>query len=541
MADRAPEPDDFGHSAVQTLARVGDPSPAREHSVFWSHWLGEIDGIDPVLGERSAGATGVCEPDPTDESCTHAFESVGLNPSDDGLQTAGRARIGCRVVLPPDGVPVRAGLVSTHGYGASLAAAERDETFRRVLGNGVAVLNIRVRGFRGSRLDTGDLQTPRAPGLGWITVGLDEPDPAPQSTMRWVYPQAVADVFQGCRVFRRWTAERAGRDVPLFLHGESFGGGLAVPAAAKLEGRGYERARVDRLVLALPTMGDWPWRLAHPADAGAGGEIRRLLERSPELDELIRTRLRLLDSVVMAGRIRRPVLCKLAERDEVVPAPTAAAVFNGLRVDPGLKWRFVVPHGHAETGLPNARRHAEFERCVADFLNPASEPVAAMRGWADRLHAAPEDSPAATGETASLFGAGDPGVDDLGKVISAAYERAGRTLDDLPYTDEYEQLWDELREPTNMGRRELFHKLHNMRKAGRLPRVGRAKSQPPKIDPAEEKALGELVVAAAGSLGQRDRLPYTESFDTLLESFNGQTGRAIGPHECWRLIAKLAK
>lgn len=541
MADRAPEPDDFGLSAVQTLARVGDPSPAREHSVFWTRWHGELDEIDPVLSERTPGATGIAEPDPSDETCTHAFESVGLIPGDGPGQTAGRARIGCRVVLPPEGTPIRAGLVSTHGYGASLPVAERDEVFRRVLETGVAVLNIRVRGFRGSRLDTGDLQTPRAPGLGWITTGLDEPDPAPQSTMRWVYPQAVADVFQGCRAFRRWTAERAGRDVPLFLHGESFGGGLAVPAAARLEGRGYERARVDRLVLALPTMGDWPWRLDHPAGTGSGGEIQRLLDRAPELGELIRTRLRLLDSVVMAGRIRRPVLCKLAERDEVVPAPTAAAVFNGLRVDPGLKWRFVVPHGHAETGLPNARRHAEFERCMAEFLNPASDPVAAMRAWAERLHASAEEAPAATGETAPLFGADDPGGDDLGRIISAAYERTGRTLDDLPYTDEYERLWNELKEPTRTDRRELFHKLHNMRKAGRLPRIGRAKSQPPKIDPAEEQTLSELVIAAAGSLGQRDRLPYTDAFDKLLESFNGQTGRSIGPHECWRLIAKLAK
>lgn len=522
------EPSDFGLDPVKTLARVGDPTPAREHSVFWSHWLAELEGDVPPIVERSIDAAGPGEVDPSDPTCTHAFVSLG------------GVRIGARLLMPPRGAPVLAGLVSTHGYAVSRPIEERDTLFEPIVARGVAVLNIRVRGYAGSRLDTGDLQTPTRPGLGWITRGLDTGDDSPASAMGWVYTQAIADVFQACRALRYRLADSG--DPPLFLHGESFGGGLALPAAAKLEGRGIDRSRIDRLVLALPTMGDWPWRHEHPVMIGSGAEIAELIKQRPEAAERIRTRLRLVDSVVHAARVRCPVLCKLAERDEIVPAPTAAAVFNALRVDPGQKWRFVVPHGHAETGITNARRHAEFERCMADFLDPARTPAAAMKPWADRLNT--RDTPAgAAGPTGSLFDPDAPDLNDdrAGALIARAYEQTGRTLDDLPYTDDYEQLWSQLAKPTNLGRRELLHTLHNMRKAGRLPKLGRSPAKPTRIEPDEEAMLITLVAAAVGSLGQRDRLPYTPEFDALAERFNAQTGRSLSAHDLWRLIAKLAK
>ncbi len=529
-----PPPEDFGFNAVRTLARIADPMPAREHSVFWGHWLNEMGDEAPALVERTPGATGAGEPDPSDETCTHAF--IGY---------AG-VRIGARLVLPPDEVPIRGGVVSTHGYAVSTPIAERDALFTPIAARGLAVLNIRVRGFAGSRLETGDWQTPTEAGLGWITRGLDNPDPSSEATMGWSYAQGVADVFQACRALRWWLADRGVGQGPMgasiFLHGESFGGGLAVPAAAKLEGRGVERAHIGRLVLALPTMGDWPWRHAHAVRAGSGAEIATLIERRPEVADLIRLRLRLFDSVVHASRIRCPVLCKLAERDEIVPAPTAAAIFNGLRVDPGMKWRFVVPCGHAEAGLANARRHLEFERCMGDFLDPARSPEASMRGWTDRLHVESESAPASAVEaTGSLFGSDAESPDAIETLIAERYARIGRTLDDLPYTKDYEELWSSLAKATNMGRRELFHKLHNMRKAGKMPRLGRASGSPPAIDGGEEALLASLVEAELGSLGQRDKLPYTGAFDAILERFCAQTGRELSPHDAWRLIAKLAK
>ena len=47
-------PDDFGMTPVRTLARIADPTPAREHSVFWSHWLGAI-GDDIQGGGAKCG------------------------------------------------------------------------------------------------------------------------------------------------------------------------------------------------------------------------------------------------------------------------------------------------------------------------------------------------------------------------------------------------------------------------------------------------------------------------------------------------------
>ena len=523
-------PNDFGMNTVRTLARVADPSPAREHSVFWAHWLEALESTVQSLVGRSTGATGAGEPDPSDDTCTHAIVSLG------------GVRIGARLVLPPEGTAIRGGVVSAHGYAVRTPIAERDRSFKSIAARGLAVLNIRVRGYAGSRLDCGDLQTPESNGLGWITRGLADPDPATDATMRWSYAGGVADVFQSCRALRWWLAEQGVETSSVFLHGESFGGGLAVPAAAKLDGRGHDRVRVGRLALALPTMGDWPWRHEHPIRGGSGAEIATLLERYPECADLIGMRLRLFDSVVHAARIRCPVLCKLATRDEIVPAPTAAAVFNAMRVDPGMKWRFVVPHGHAETGLENARRHLEFDRCMADFLDPVLDPARAMLGWADRLHIDPEasgGSPEAI--TASLFGDDAEVPDQLEMTVAKRYAQVGRTLDDLPYTDDYEQLWSSLAKSTNTDRRGLFHKLHTMRKAGKLPRLGRAEGAPPKIEPEEERWLARLVETELGSLGQRDRLPYTDTFDTIVERFGEETGRTLSPHDCWRLIAKLAK
>jgi len=57
---------------------------------------------------------------------------------------------------------------------------------------------------------------------------------------------------------------------------------------------------------------------------------------------------------------------------------------------------------------------------------------------------------------------------------------------------------------------------------------------------AEQLLIG-LVVEAAGSLGQRDRLPYTEAFDLLAGDFAGRTGLNLTRHDLWRLIARLAK
>jgi hypothetical protein len=268
-----------------------------------------------------------------------------------------------------------------------------------------------------------------------------------------------------------------------------------------------EYVSFERLAIGLPTFGDWSWRLADPARmaVGSGSQVLAMLRSlgSQAAEREAVQSLRVCDAAVHALRVRCPVLCKLALRDEVVPAPSASAVFNALGTDPGLKWRFVVPEGHADGGLAGARRHALFERCAEDFLDPALEPAEAMAPWegvlvsGDRPARGASERPI-TGEQAALFGAEPPSRDRADALLVGAYERAGRTLDDLPYTREWSDLFAEVRDSTRLREREVFHRLHNLRKAGKLPRLGRAASSPPRIEPLDGDA-GRGHAGAAGS------------------------------------------
>lgn len=147
-----------------------------------------------------------------------------------------------------------------------------------------------------------------------------------------------------------------------------------------------------------------------------------------------------------------------------------------------------------------------------------------------------------------LFGNPDPSR-HADQTIIGAYERVGRSLDDLPYSDAFEALFELVRaalpefnhQPPLDARRKLLQRLLNLRKASKLPRLGRAVSQPPAISREEEETLARLVADSLGTLGQRDQLPYTAAFDQLRERFAAATARDIKPHDLWRLIAKLAK
>jgi hypothetical protein len=144
----------------------------------------------------------------------------------------------------------------------------------------------------------------------------------------------------------------------------------------------------------------------------------------------------------------------------------------------------------------------------------------------------------------TLFGGGDlekPALAQEDQLLIDAYQQAGRTLDDLPYTSEFETLFAATGDPLGRDRRGLLHRLHNLRKAGKLPRMGRASEPAPKITPEDEALLAELVMAEVGTLGQRDQLPFDSRFDHLVQVFGQRTGRTMSQRDVWRLVAKLAK
>ncbi|MEX2218235.1 MAG: acetylxylan esterase [Phycisphaerales bacterium] len=368
------EPDDYGLSPAATLAHVGDPARSARHGAFWKAWAGAVfEGPSPRLMERTAGGR---DEDASDPTATHRFES------------ARHVRIGCALALPRG--RARAGVVALHGYGDVPSLGQAATDCSPLVERGAAVLAVRVRGYPGSRLDTPHLNaaSEERGGGAWITCGLEEPASERGIGCEWAFSYAVADVVNAARALLAMLGER-----PLFIHGESFGGALGVLAAAVLSDRagGTPASRVPlpeiaRLAVGVPGMGDWAWRLGAPGRAGIGSGdlVRRFMEDHPDRAEQVYQLLRLHDAAIHARRVRCPVLCKLALRDEVVPAPAGAAVFNALGTDPGQKWRHVVKYGHFDGGIADMRKHAAFGRRVVEFLDPAREPAEAMAEFEER-------------------------------------------------------------------------------------------------------------------------------------------------------------
>jgi hypothetical protein len=141
----------------------------------------------------------------------------------------------------------------------------------------------------------------------------------------------------------------------------------------------------------------------------------------------------------------------------------------------------------------------------------------------------------------ALFAGVEPAVPAKRKVLIQLYEQIGRTADDLPYTPEFERLFDSYAaqhsepKPT---RREVWRHLLNLRKGGKLPKLGEARSPSPDVGAEGEQKIRELL---GKHIGRRDRLPYTDEFEKLVDDFNKSQPRRLSPHLVWRLVAKLAK
>jgi len=191
------------------------------------------------------------------------------------------------------------------------------------------------------------------------------------------------------------------------------------------------------------------------------------------------------------------------------------------------------------------------------FISP---PVRSARGWratvkdpfgivmliidhddSDAPSSVIEDGKSAGG---SLFAGVVPKIPAKREVLSKLYEQLGRTADDLPYTPHFEQLYKEYATALQASahavvtREEVWRHLLNLRKSGKLPKLGPAKSTPPEITEAEKMDLCELV---GDQIGRRDRLPYTLRFDEIVDAFNKTQPRPLSPHLVWRLVATLAK
>jgi catechol 2,3-dioxygenase-like lactoylglutathione lyase family enzyme len=149
-----------------------------------------------------------------------------------------------------------------------------------------------------------------------------------------------------------------------------------------------------------------------------------------------------------------------------------------------------------------------------------------------------EDGKAAGGTLFAGIEQRTPAKRDL---LAKLYEKVGRTADDLPYTPHFESLYagyvaDHAEPKPTRG--EVWRHLLNMRKAGKLPKLGEARSPAPDIAPEHRQKLKEML---GEDIGRRDRLPYSPRFDQIVDQFNKTQGRPLSPHLVWRLVATLAK
>jgi len=141
----------------------------------------------------------------------------------------------------------------------------------------------------------------------------------------------------------------------------------------------------------------------------------------------------------------------------------------------------------------------------------------------------------------ALFAGVEPQVPAKREELIKAYEQIGRTADDLPYTPEFEKLFGAYsahHKQARPTRQEVWRHLLNLRKGGKLPKLGAARSVPPEVSP---EALEVLKALVAKDIGRRDRLPYTDRFDAIVDEFNRTQPRALSPHLVWRLVATMAK
>jgi catechol 2,3-dioxygenase-like lactoylglutathione lyase family enzyme len=159
----------------------------------------------------------------------------------------------------------------------------------------------------------------------------------------------------------------------------------------------------------------------------------------------------------------------------------------------------------------------------------------------DRTSAAGESAVEDGKAPGALFAGVAEKVEVKRDVLVRIYEEIGRTADDLPYTPEFVKLHTAYaakfheNKPTQQ---ETWRQLLNLRKAGKLPKLGEARSKAPEIEEEERQKLRDLL---GDDIGKRDRLPYTDKFDKLVDQFNKGRPRNLSPHLVWRLVATLAK
>ena len=131
--------------------------------------------------------------------------------------------------------------------------------------------------------------------------------------------------------------------------------------------------------------------------------------------------------------------------------------------------------------------------------------------------------------------------------ISRAHEEHIRELlqgasvarDMLPYTPEFDQLKRDYygRTFTKLTDAEFWRVIITVAKKGGVTGKSRAKAAPSLTEEQKQTLIGSIPC----SLGERDRLPYSESFHKAIDRFNNISSMSLSYREAWLAILSAAK
>ena len=109
----------------------------------------------------------------------------------------------------------------------------------------------------------------------------------------------------------------------------------------------------------------------------------------------------------------------------------------------------------------------------------------------------------------ALFAGVEEKVAVKADALASIYQNLGRTADDLPYTPHFETLYSSYASKleTKPTRQEVWRHLLNLRKAGKLPKLGEARSRSPKVDPEAEATIAKPAWQATSASGIGCRIP----------------------------------
>lgn len=266
-------------------------------------------------------------------------------------------------------------------------------------------------------------------------------------------------------------------------------------------------------------------------------KVDRLILRVPQVESAMRYYRDVLGLSLVREEPSFAILRFLDGTTELVlhtdPDQPAEAVYHLVdsvqdlyRRREGLKLTFVGPPTQVARG----------------FRASVKDPFGNILHLIDRTRDKPGPKPAEDAKPAGTLFSGVPARVPVKKdLLIQLYERVGRTADDLPYTPHFESVYlpyvADLPEP-KPDRAEVWRHLLNLRKAGKLPKLGEARSRPPAVSPESRQALRDVL---GKDMGKRDRLPYTPRFDAIVDAFNHAQAKKLSPHLIWRLVATLAK